>query len=170
LAGVADAQTGQTITATAMMKMGSGVDASAPVRIEINRLSTEHERDEVLAALRQGGTAGVSDLLRTRDPLGSVQVGTVKTPIKFAFARTTADGQLITAVTGSPIMFIGAGLPGAPPNTGYDLGMVMVEVSSSGPGRGEIVPAAKVRLDEQGAIVTDEYSREVVRLSNVIGK
>jgi hypothetical protein len=32
------------------------------------------------------------------------------------------------------------------------------------------MPATKVRLDEQGAIVTDGYSDEVVRLSNVVEK
>ncbi len=38
------------------------------------------------------------------------------------------------------------------------------------PGHGEFVPAAKVSLNEQGAIVSEDYSDDLVRLSNVVGK
>jgi len=73
-------------------------------------------------------------------------------------------------VTGSPIAFIGAAAPGAKPRAGFDLGLVILEVMASGPGRGELVPATKVRLDDKGAIVTEGYSDDVVQLSNVMGK
>jgi hypothetical protein len=32
------------------------------------------------------------------------------------------------------------------------------------------MPATKVRLNDQGAIVTEDYSGDVVQLSNVVGK
>jgi hypothetical protein len=118
----------------------------------------------------QDGTEGVKRLLVTRPPIGTVKVGNQQTPIKYIYARTTGGGRLITAVTGSPIAFIGAAAPGAPPRAGFDLGLVILEVMASGPGHGELVPAAKVRLNEQGGIVTDDYSGEVVRLTNVMGK
>lgn len=38
------------------------------------------------------------------------------------------------------------------------------------PGHGELVPVAKVRLDEQGAIVIEDYSADLVPLSNLVGK
>jgi len=164
------AHASETITATAHVKTAGGVEASAPVRIEIDRFSTDGERDALVAALQRRGTEGVRSVLATRDPIGSVHVGSVATPIKFASVRTTAGGRLITAVTGSPIAFMGAGVPGAKPTAGFDLGLVIVEVAASGSGRGELVPAAKIRADEQGAIATDDYSGEVVQLSNVAGK
>jgi hypothetical protein len=46
----------------------------------------------------------------------------------------------------------------------------MLEVANAGPGKGELLPATKVRVNEQGAIVTDGYSTETVQLSNVAGK
>jgi hypothetical protein len=46
----------------------------------------------------------------------------------------------------------------------------MVELLASGPGHGELMPATKVRMNEQGAIVTEDYSGEVVQLSNAVGK
>jgi hypothetical protein len=161
----------ETITATAKVKNAGGVEASAPVSVTLDRYSTDAERDKVLATLKQGGTAGVRALLLTSSPLGSVRVGTVNTVIKFAYSRTTPDGRLVTVVTGSPIAFVGAGLPGAPPKTGYDLGLLALSLVTAGPGHGELTPAAKVRLNDQGAIVTEDYGGElVVQLSNVVGK
>jgi hypothetical protein len=46
-----------------------------------------------------------------------------------------------------------------------------LEIFDTGAGRGELVPAARVRIDEHGAVVTEAYnSEEVVRLTNVAGK
>jgi hypothetical protein len=167
---LARAQSTETITATAHVKTKGGVEASAPVTITVDRFSTETERNELLAALKQGGTAAVRKLLGTRQQVGSVKVGTTVTPIKYVYARTTAAGRLITAVTGSPIAFVGAGLPDAPPKTGFDLGLVLLDLATSGSGQGELVPATKVRVNEQGALVTDDYSGEVFQLSNVVRK
>jgi hypothetical protein len=167
---LARAQAGETFNATAQVKSGGGASASAPVTVVIDRFSTDAERDEVLSALKQGGTAGVRKLLGTRKTVGSLRVGNSNTAIKYVYARTTADGRLITAVTDVPIAFVGAGLPGAPPTTGFDLGLVIVEMAKSGPGHGELVPATKVRVNEQGAIVTDDYSGQVIQLSNVVRK
>jgi hypothetical protein len=46
----------------------------------------------------------------------------------------------------------------------------MLVVPSTGAGHGELMPATKVRLDANGAVVTDGYTDEVVQLTNVIGK
>jgi hypothetical protein len=48
---------------------------------------------------------------------------------------------------------------------------VLIEVSERGEGSGELVPAARVRLDEHGAIVTEANDPStVVRLTNVVAK
>jgi hypothetical protein len=170
LAPLAQAQASKTITATATVKTSGGVAATAPVTLLVDRMSTDTERDEILTALRKGGTEGVRNLLVTRSQLGSIKVGNVLTAVKYISERTTADGRLITALTGSPIAFVGAGVPGAKLKSGFDLGLVILVVAAAGAGHGELMPATKVRLDEQGAIVTDGYSDEVVRLSNVVEK
>ena len=62
-------------------------------------------------------------------------------------------------------------MPGAKPKSGYDLGLVILDVPASGPGHGELVPAAKVRLDDQGAVVTEDYGgTDIVKLTNVLKK
>ena len=170
LAPLARAQASETITATANVKTRSGVTSTAPVSVIVDRFSTDRDRDEVLAALKKGGTDAVYSLLLVRPSIGTVKVGDTVTAIKYVYERTTAEGRLITAVTGLVIGYVGAGAIGAPPKSGYYLGLVLLEVAAKGPGRGELVPATKVRMNEQGAIVTDGYSDEVVQLSNVVGK
>jgi hypothetical protein len=170
LALAVQAPAGTTITASARVKSAGGVEASAPVTITIDRFSSDAERTAILDALKRGGTGGVRTLLASRDRIGSVQVGSSVTPIKYAYGTPTADGRLITVVTGSPIAFVGAGAPGAAAKTGFDLGLVLLEVATSGSGKGEIVPAAKVKIGDKGEIVTDDYSSEVVTLVNVTRK
>jgi hypothetical protein len=167
-AGAPDAA--QTITATATVKTAGGASTSAPLTVTVRQFTTDAQRNELMAALKKGGTASARAMLVKRRDIGTVQLGARMTPIKFAYARTTGDGRLITVVTAEPLVFLGAGLPGAKPTTGYDLGLVMLQVAASGPGSGELVPATKIKLNEQDAIVTEDYSGEVVHLTNVVGK
>jgi hypothetical protein len=160
----------ETLTASATLKTASGASASAPLTVVIEKFASDAERDELMEAVKKGGTSAAKALLAGRRDAGSVQLGARKTPIKYAYARPLGGGRLVTVVTAEPIAFVGAGLPGAPPKAGYDLGLVMLEVSEASNGQGELVPAAKVRVSEQGAIVTEDYGSEVVRLSNITKK
>jgi len=82
-------------------------------------------------------------------------------------AKTISATHFAAALLGCTML---AGLPGAAPKAGFDLGVVMLEVATTGPGHGTLVPATKVRMDEGGAIVTEDYGADVVRLTNVVGK
>jgi hypothetical protein len=167
LAAVGRAEAAETITATAQMKTAGGVEATAPVTIVIDRFCSDKERDDVLAAVKQRSTQGARNLLLTWNGVGSVRVGGQINVIKYAYSRATADGRLITVVTGSPIAFVGAGVPGAQSKTGYDLGLVLLEIKKDGSSHGELMAATKVRLNEQNAIVTDGYSGDIVRLTKI---
>jgi hypothetical protein len=168
---LARGQAKETITAEATVKSAGGANATAPLTVTIERFATDAEREALAAAVKQGGTAAARDLLAKRGDVGTIQVGAQRTPLKYAYARDTGSGRLITAVTAVPIAFIGAGLPDAKPKAGYDLGLVLLEVSASGPGHGELSPAAKIRVDDQGAFVTEDYNAaDVVMLSKVVRK
>jgi len=165
----AQAQT-ETFTAVATAKgatIGAGI---ANMTLTVNRLATDAERDALLAAVKEGGTAAARKLLQGKANAGTLQLGSRPATIKYAYARSTGGGRLLTLITADPIVLLGAGLPDAKPATGYDLGLVLLELSASGPGTGEVVPAAKVKADAQGAIVTEDYSGETVRLSQVLKK
>jgi hypothetical protein len=164
------AAAGESFSATAQVKSAGGVTASAPVMVSIDRLSTDQDREALIAAIKKGGTDSARALLLPKPPIGTVKVGAQSTAIKYAYSRPGAGGRVITIVTGSPIAYLGASVPGAPAKSGFYLGLLVLDVGGSGPGHGELSGAAKVTVNDQGAIVTQDYSGEVVQLQNVTGK
>jgi hypothetical protein len=160
------AEASERFTATAAVKGASGAATTAPLTIVVDKFSTDGERESLLKALKEGGTTG-RDLLAKRRAVGSLQIGTRSTPIKYAYAVSTGDRRLITVVTGSPIVFDAAG--GAAPATrpGFDLGLVLLDLPSSGAGTGDLVPATKIRVEQDNTIVTEDASPDLVKLSNV---
>ena len=161
----------ETFSATASLKTAGGVSTTAPLTVVVNTFATEADQAALMAAVKSGNTTAVRDWLQKRPDAGTLQLGSRRTPIKYVFGRTTADGRLITVATAEPIAFAGAGVPGAKPTTGYDLGLVLLNLAASGPGSGELSPAAKVRVNDKGALVTEDYNAaNVVHLSNVLKK
>jgi hypothetical protein len=170
IVGTQASQTTETIAADARVKSAGGVVATAPVVVTVKRYSSDADRDALMGALKKGGSADARQWLQKQSDLGTVQVGARQTAIKYVYARSTGAGRLITVLTGSPIAFIGAGVPEAKPTAGFDLGLVMLETMPAGPGRGELVPATKIKVNADGAVVTEDYSGEVITLSNVVMK
>jgi hypothetical protein len=167
VAFVAAQPRGETFTADATVTRANGTVASAKLTAAVQAFATEAERDALIAAVKKSQTAA-RDLLAGRKDVGSIQVGATKIAVKYAYARSTGSGRVITLVTAQPIHFVGGDLPDAKPKAGYDLGLVLLDVDPSKPGHGEVAPAAKVRVDAQNAIVTEDYGADVVRLSNVV--
>jgi hypothetical protein len=166
---VAEAQA-EAFTAVAKVqgKVGAGI---ANLTVVANRFATDAERDALLAAVKTGGTAAARTLLRSKSDAGTLQLGSRPAgTIKYVYARNTAGGRLLTIITSDPVVLLGSGLPEAKPTAGYDLGLVLLELPASGPGNGEMVPAAKVKVDAQGAIVTEDYSGDTVQLTQVVKK
>ncbi len=164
------ARAGETFTATAVVTGPAGGKATAPVTFVVERFATDAERDALFAALRTGGTPAAHELLSGCDNFGSVQIGGHTTPIKYANQRSLGSGRLITIVTAEPVLFLGAGLPEAKPKAEYQLALAVFEANAAGTGQGELTPAAKVRVDDKDAIVTEDYGAEVIRLTNVVKK
>jgi hypothetical protein len=161
----------ETLTAVASIKTAGGVSSTAPVTVVISQLATDAERDELVAAVKQGGTQAAQAWLSKRPDVGSLQVGARRTPIKYIYRRAMGDGRLLTIATAEPVAFVGGGVPGAKSTAGYLLGVALLTVPSSGSGQGELSPAAKIRIDEQGAIVTEDFNpAELVQLTNVARK
>jgi hypothetical protein len=161
---------GETFTATASLKTQAGAQVTAPVTIVVTRLSTDKERAAVADALKTGGTNGVVKSLKGAGDVGYIEVGQRRTPLKYAHARPVGGGRLITVIAASPIVHLGAGLPEAKPKAGHDLALALLEVKDSGTGSGELAPAATIKLTDTGAIQTQDYGAETVRLTDVKAK
>lgn len=158
--------TAATFKATASVK-APGKSASVPVTIRIDRFISEADRDKVVAAVKAQTPGEPQKTLAAMSDVGYIAVGEKRTPVKYAYARSTGDGRLITVVTAQPIYYIGGGEPNAKPKEGYDLALALLVLNGHDSGDGELAPAVKVKIDAGGAVVTDDYGREVVRLTKI---
>jgi hypothetical protein len=157
----------ETFTATAAVKTAAAATASAPVTLTVDRKMSQAEADKLVAAFKAGGVAGLRKALVGVPPTGSVRLGDgTPTPTRMTIERPTDRGRLLTMVTDKPLVFLGAGMPGAKPKEGYDFAIVDIEVDAQGKGSGTLAPAAKVTVKE-GVFVVDDYASEVVRLTGV---
>jgi hypothetical protein len=158
----------EVYNATAELKTPAGGSVSTPVVITIERWTPDAERDAVRAAVKAGTAqkhlAGLASA-------GTLQIGAVKTPLRFARALPVGGGKVVTAATAEPVFHVGAGAPGAKPKAGYDVAVVIFEVNAAGAGdAGDLAPAAKVKFDANGGLVVEDYGVEAVRLMKITRK
>ena len=157
----------ETFTASATVKKG-GVSAKAPVRVTVTRYATAEERRGAKQAVHDGGTPALRAVLSRTAEAGFIEVGARRTPIRYASARPTAAGRLVTVVTSEPILHLGASLPASKAVDGYDVAVAIFEVIDGATGIGDLSPAAKVRLGDGEALVIDDYGATVVWLNEVV--
>jgi hypothetical protein len=160
----------EVYNATATLKTEAGATMTAPVTLTIDRWTSDEDRDKAVMALRGGGTPAVQNLLASMADAGTLQLGKVKTPVRFARSLPVAGGKVITLVTAQPVFFVGAGVPGAQPQdkSGYNVAVVIFQVDAEGKGdTGDLAPAAKVKLDDKSGFVVEDYGAEAVRLTGI---
>jgi hypothetical protein len=163
----------EVYNATASLKTAAGVSITAPVIISISGWTTDGDREKAVAALKAGGTTALRKQLATVPDAGFLQVGQVKTPLRFARTLPVGDGKLVTLATAQPVFHIGGGAPDAKPadKAGYDVAVVIFQVDAAGKGEaGDFSPAAKVKFDERGALIVEDYAAEAVRLTGITKK
>jgi hypothetical protein len=165
-AGVSARLAAESYTATATVRHG-GASLSAPVRLTITRVAGEPERAALLQAIRTG-PAAVRAALAALPDAGFIELGARRTPVKFAGTRPTAGpGRLVTLVTAEPVLFLGAGLPGARPRSESAVAVALIELRDDGGGLGELAPAATLGVDDQGALRIDDYGATVMWLTGI---
>lgn len=157
---------GEHFTATASIKSAK-ITKSAPVAFQIEHFISDADRDRIMAVVKRHKTTEIHDALAAMPDIGFVDMGGTKTPIKFAYARPANDGRLITLVTGKAILHIGSDVPDAKPKDGYDLAFALLILDGKGQGNGELAPATKIKMDANGAIVTEDYGPATVHLNDV---
>src|SRR5262252_1485733 len=97
---------GERFTATATMTSAKATH-SAPVTFQIDRFVSEADRDKFMAIVKRHKTTEIHDALAAMPAIGFIQTGDSKTAIKYAFARPSGGGRLITVATDKPIMHLG---------------------------------------------------------------
>ena len=159
---------GEVFTATAVVKSADGKSASAPVTITIDRKMSEKEAQSLANAFKAGGAAALRKGLEGVKPTGTVRIGTGNaTPTRFTIERPVGAGRLLTILTDQPLLFLGAGVPGAKPKAGYDFAIIDIEVDATGGGAGTVAPAAKIKMNGDAFVVEDYGGNELIRLTAV---
>ena len=161
----ASAQVPVTFSATASVKGPSG-SGSRPITIRIDKFVSDADREAVIAVIKAKKPGETLKALTAKPDIGYVEVGDKRTPIKFAYSRPTGDGRLITFVTAQALAYLDPGAA-AKAKEGFNLALGLLVLNGQNTGDGELSPAAKVRVDDKGAVVTEEYGAEVVRLLKV---
>jgi hypothetical protein len=157
----------EVFVATAAMKTAAGASATAPVTITVDRKMSKVEADRLAGAFKTGGAAALRQSLEGVAPTGTIRIGSgTATPTRFTLERVTGDGRLLTIITSQPLLFVGAGLPGAKAQAGYDFAIVDLVLDGKGNGSGTLAPAAKITMNKDAFVVQD-YGVEAVRLTAV---
>jgi hypothetical protein len=161
----------EVYNATAALKTAAGATMTAPVVVSIDRWTTDAEREKVRAAVKSGAAGAVQKQVASLPAAGTLQVGQTKTPIHFARTLPVGGGKVVTVATSQPVFYVGAGAPSAKAKAGYDVAVVILQVDGAGKGDvGDFAPAAKVRFDDKGALVIEDYGAEAVRLTGIARK
>lgn len=152
------------------LRVGGGSARSGVTRVTftVERTSTDAEREQLLAAVRSGGSAELHKVLGKMAAVGRVQIeGRLGYDLRYAREVTEEGGQrhLILA-TDRPIQF--AEIMGATRSRDYDIAVVELIVDAEGKGSGAAIPAAQVVLDEEsGDIQLINLSTSPVQLNSV---
>ena len=158
----------EAYSARAETKSADGKVLTAPVVFSVDRMLTVAERDAVISALKTGGHAAAKKALAGIQPIGWIEGGKEKrVPVKFAFTRSMGSGKLLTLVSDEAIAHIGGNIPDAKPKEGFDATYAVLILDADGKGQGEIVPAAKLRVREDGALTTEDYAGGTVFLKEI---
>jgi hypothetical protein len=156
--------TAETYTATLQVK--GQATASTTIRIDLQRYSSDRDREPVENGLKYGGYPAFLAALRKARKVGTVTGADNTWTIRWASARPTPAGRKIVLITDQPMYFLGGGRKDAKPRAGYEIGVIQMDVDEKGTGTGSVAAAAKVKPGEEGVIV-DDYGDERIEITKV---
>ena len=147
---------------------GSTAGVAAALTFQIDAYTPDGERERLLKALADGGSAAFVEALKKAPVAGTLQASDRKIAIRFARDEpTAAGGRRITLVTDAPVYFVGGGALDAKPTAGFDVAVVQFEVDSVGLGSGSMAAAARVKPGGTSGVQIDDYAREPIKLVTV---
>jgi hypothetical protein len=138
------------------------------IDIVVNHWSSDQERDQLLAALREGGSdALLKALQKIKEPAGYIRTpSSIGYPLRFARQISMADGgKRIIVATDRYVSFLEATTQ--PRSADYPFMLVDIRMSPDGKGTGKLMPLAKVTMNEDHVVEIENYASEPVRLTEV---
>jgi hypothetical protein len=154
-------------SATAIGQGGTTAGKTFDVNIYVTGVTTDEERQELVAVLKEKGPDGLLSALQKKKDLGRLApIGTVGTGVRFVRIRPTPEGgQHIVMVTDRPIS-IAERYRGTRSND-YPFGVVVMNVDKSGQGTGTLAPVCKIKFNKKNELEVEHYGQKPFRLANL---
>ena len=160
----------ERLLATSVNMSNVGSANAGRIEIVLERWSSERERDELIATLKDKGGDALLSKLQKMPRVGYIRDangGSVGWDLHFARERKLEDGgrQIILA-TDRPISAWEAF--NRPRSADYDFTLADIRFDGDGKGVGKLAVAAKISTDDKtGKIEIENFSSEPVRLTDV---
>ncbi|HEX6737637.1 MAG TPA: hypothetical protein VF310_05190 [Vicinamibacteria bacterium] len=138
------------------------------IEITIDRWSTDQDRDQLLAALRESGSDGLLKALqKIKDPVGYIRTPeSIGYPLRFAREVPNAEGgKRVIVATDRPIGFLEA--TRRPRTFDYPFMIVDLRIDAKGEGQGKLMPLARITANDEHVVEIENYANEPVRLTQV---
>lgn len=145
----------------------AGARNTGTVDIVIQRWSSDEERDQLRAALREGGAEGLLHALQKVKEVGRISSnGSLGYPLRFARqAASPSGGRRIVIGTDRLVTFLE--LRDQPRTVDYPFMVIDIRLDASGKGEGKLMPLAKITEDRDHIVEIENYASEPVRLTAV---
>lgn len=158
----------ETFRATAKVANQAGLAGAAFVDIQVDKYTTDAERDAMVATFKSGGFPALVTELRKAPAVGSVKMGSDTVVVRFAREQRASDTRrAITIVADHPMMFVGGGAVNAKPREGYELTVLQINMDDAGVGQGKMAAAAKVKPGGPTGLELDDYAEQPITLVNI---
>ena len=141
--------------------------SATTVDLQVNRWSTDAERDQLLQVFRDKGQEGLLSALQKLPVVGAIRTpGSLNYNIHFARQRPGADGgRELFLMTDR---YIGAWEAMHRPRTiDYPFTLIQLQLDKDGRGIGKASIATQITKDPDGTIVLENFSSQPVRLNEV---
>lgn len=139
-----------------------------PLDITIARWSTDGEREGLVTSVKEGGTGGLLDMLRTAERVGAMRIPTsISYDVYFAIRTIGRDGlEHITLITERPIGHWEA--VDKPATIEYRFMVLELQMKPGGRGEGRLSVVTKLTADRvTGGIGLETWENQVVTLKKV---
>lgn len=137
------------------------------VDIQINRWSTDTERDQLLQVFRSKGQEGLLSALQKLQVVGGIRTpGSLNYDIHFARQRASGDGgREVFLMTDRYISAWEA--MNRPRTFDYPFTLIQLQLDKDGRGVGKASIATQITQDPDGTIVLENFSSQPVMLNDV---
>jgi len=156
------------ITALAVNMSNIGTGSANTVLIDINRWSTDAERQMLMDTFRKQGPDALLAALQKQPEVGFIRLPT-SLGYELRYAREMPQpegGRRIIVATDRPIGIWEA--QNQPRSINYPFTLIEIRTDKDGHGEGKLSVATKITYDEdKQTIVLENYASEPVRLQNV---